>query len=99
MRVERNINRMSFTTPIQQFKKPKMEESEVRDRLERIKRYNEYHLRAGQEHHCLLLGQLETHLVDWGHNPKRAKGVGHEPKETALMKAHRENQAATGAEF
>ena len=98
MRVERNINRMSFTTPIQQFKKPKMEEAEVRDRLEQTKRYNEYYLRAEQPQHCLLESQLAKQLTEWGHDPKRAKGIGWNPPETALMKEIRANANASAEE-
>lgn len=63
----------------------KMPESEVRDRLDRIKAYNLYQQRAGQQHHCTTVAQLERALESWGHDPARARGVGFIPEPSPLL--------------
>ncbi len=49
---------------------------EAIDRIDRIKKYRDFHARAGQPHHALDQAQVEAEVVSWGHDPKLAAGAG-----------------------
>jgi len=70
---------------IQRYKKYVMPEDELKLRLNRIKDYNAYQIEAKQPHHCLTERQLAQQLVDWGHKPERAKGVGFVPPQSKVL--------------
>jgi hypothetical protein len=74
----------------------KMDEAEVRDRLERIGLYNTYHLRAGQPLHCMTETGLARLLAEWGFDPGRAKGIGYNPPQSSFFQKIR---AAAGSGY
>ena len=63
----------------------KMPIQEVRDRLERIKRYNKHHQRLGQPQHCLTQKQLDQEMQKWGADQRLAKGIGYVPPPSEIL--------------
>lgn len=49
---------------------------EAIDRIAVMKRYTEYHAKAGQPHHALTREEVAKEVESWGHDPKLAQGVG-----------------------
>lgn len=69
--------------------KLKIEEAEIQTRLDRIKAYNTYHLRAGQPQHCMTEDGLQRMLKEWGADQDRAIGIGYVPEPSPILAAIR----------
>lgn len=56
--------------------KYKMPLQEAIDRIDRMRRYRDYHAKAGQPHHAMTQAEAEKEVASWGHDPKLAKSIG-----------------------
>ena len=65
--------------------KTKIPDSEMRDRVERMRKYNKDMAKAGHPEHHIYQPQAEQTIRDYGHDPKRYGRIGSEMPKSAFL--------------